>query len=30
MIRPDNSVFADMMSKVGELASYDGGDTGKY
>jgi len=28
VIRPDAGVFADMMSKVTSLASYDGGDTG--
>ena len=29
VIRPDATVFADMISKVGTILSYDGGDTGE-
>ena len=29
MIRPDEAVFLDMMSKLNTLGSYDGGDTGE-
>ena len=30
VVAPDKHVFEDLLSKISELGSYDGGDTGEW